>query len=299
VLSHPEITNNDILNNTATLYGGGIGITWGSAPTVSDNTIRGNKAYTGGGGILCGESSSPVIMNCTIEYDTAYSPIFGGGINISTNSSPTIEKCTISYNSSVGVSCQNCTTSIDSSTISHNTLHGIRCNIAYVVINYCNIYSNAGYGVLNGYLPITINAEYNWWGDPSGPGGFGPGTGDSVSNYVDFTPWLQDSVEWVGIEEYESAKPMSVFLQISPNPFSRLTNISFGNVNEAKSVELKVYDATGRVVKSFRPTPNVLRSTQISWDGTDQANRQLPSGVYFVKFQAGGYTETKKLLLIK
>jgi hypothetical protein len=32
--------------------------------------------------------------------------------------------------------------------------------------------------------------ENNWWGDPSGPSGFGSGSGDSVSVMVDFDPWL-------------------------------------------------------------------------------------------------------------
>ncbi len=36
-------------------------------------------------------------------------------------------------------------------------------------------------------------AENNWWGDPSGPSGSGPGTGTSVSGSVDFTPWLASS----------------------------------------------------------------------------------------------------------
>ncbi len=36
----------------------------------------------------------------------------------------------------------------------------------------------------------TLDATYNWWGDDSGPSGVGPGTGDAVSDYVDFEPWL-------------------------------------------------------------------------------------------------------------
>jgi flagellar hook assembly protein FlgD len=64
-------------------------------------------------------------------------------------------------------------------------------------------------------------------------------------------------------------------------------------------VSMKIYDATGMVVKDFRPTPYSLRPTQMSWDGTDQAHRQLPGGVYFLIFTIGDYAETKKLLLIR
>jgi len=36
----------------------------------------------------------------------------------------------------------------------------------------------------------TLDATNNWWGDATGPSGFGPGEGDAVSDNVDFEPWL-------------------------------------------------------------------------------------------------------------
>ena len=59
-----------------------------------------------------------------------------------------------------------------------------------VVINYNNIHGNSA-GVTN-YDPATIDAEYNWWGDASGPvhsTNLG-GIGDTVSDNVDYSPWL-------------------------------------------------------------------------------------------------------------
>ena len=35
-----------------------------------------------------------------------------------------------------------------------------------------------------------INAQYNWWGDVSGPSGAGAGFGDAVSEYVAYYPWF-------------------------------------------------------------------------------------------------------------
>ncbi|MCP8317393.1 MAG: right-handed parallel beta-helix repeat-containing protein [archaeon] len=69
-------------------------------------------------------------------------------------------------------------------------------------INYNNIYENVGYGINNWAAVnldvgagVTIDAENNWWGDISGPGnpltfGVGPGSGDEVTDYVDYIPWL-------------------------------------------------------------------------------------------------------------
>ncbi len=38
-----------------------------------------------------------------------------------------------------------------------------------------------------------LDATCNWWGDISGPSGYGPGTGDSITENVDFIPWLDDT----------------------------------------------------------------------------------------------------------
>jgi uncharacterized delta-60 repeat protein len=108
-----------------------------------------------------------------------------------------------------------------------------------------------------------------------------------------------------GIEEYETSQPITTFLQISPNPFSMLTHIKFqaptlNQVQGKSQIALSIYDATGRLIKNlFRLTPDALRPTVLSWNGTDDSNRKLPCGVYFLKFKAGDYTETKKLLLIR
>ncbi len=60
--------------------------------------------------------------------------------------------------------------------------------------NYNNIEDNEEYGVLsepyNEYIYPEYDATLNWWGDPTGPEGLGPGAGDAVSSCVDFEPWL-------------------------------------------------------------------------------------------------------------
>jgi parallel beta-helix repeat protein len=60
------------------------------------------------------------------------------------------------------------------------------------LINFNDISGNTGYGVRS-FDTLTVNAENNWWGACSGP--YHPtanpsGTGDAVSDNVDFTPWI-------------------------------------------------------------------------------------------------------------
>jgi parallel beta-helix repeat protein len=60
----------------------------------------------------------------------------------------------------------------------------------YVVIENNSIVGNGGDGLWVGpYVSMTVNAEMNWWGDASGPGGDGPGTGDTVVGNADYIPW--------------------------------------------------------------------------------------------------------------
>ncbi|RJS82054.1 right-handed parallel beta-helix repeat-containing protein [Methanophagales archaeon] len=59
-------------------------------------------------------------------------------------------------------------------------------------INYNRICGNTNYGV---YSDCGVDAEFNWWGDASGPSGAGSGTGDAVSANVDYDPWLGAPLE--------------------------------------------------------------------------------------------------------
>ena len=107
-----------------------------------------------------------------------------------------------------------------------------------------------------------------------------------------------------GVTEHNSEQPVANALKIYPNPFTHQTQIRYSNQEfrnsnfEMRKHELEIYDATGRLVKTFRLTHDALRST-LSWDGRDNQNRMLGSGVYFVKLKAGNYEETEKVMLIR
>lgn len=79
---------------------------------------------------------------------------------------------------------------IRGSTIVDNDQAGIWvCDDSIVEAHFDNIAGNTDYGVRNDGGE-TVDATYNWWGDDSGPSGFGPGDGDAVSDNVNFEPWL-------------------------------------------------------------------------------------------------------------
>ncbi len=103
-----------------------------------------------------------------------------------------------------------------------------------------------------------------------------------------------------GIEEISKFDVKTPMLEVYPNPFSKLTTISFGEVYGAKSIDLKIYDATGRLVKDFsRFTPDASRSTFLFWDGRDNLNRTVPNGIYFVRLISGENKQVVKVILVK
>ncbi|HEC75722.1 MAG TPA: PKD domain-containing protein, partial [Thermoplasmatales archaeon] len=77
----------------------------------------------------------------------------------------------------------------------HENKYGVeyRDDSSHHYIHYNNIYNNDEYGTHNEDAEI-LNATYNWWGSPDGPGGIGPGSGDNVSENIIYEPWLAEPV---------------------------------------------------------------------------------------------------------
>jgi len=78
-----------------------------------------------------------------------------------------------------------------------------------------------------------------------------------------------------------------------PNPFNPTTTINY-QLPVNGHVTLNVYDILGREVKTLVDERQVEGSHSVRFDASN-----LPSGVYFYRLQAGTFTETKKLMLIK
>jgi hypothetical protein len=82
-----------------------------------------------------------------------------------------------------------------------------------------------------------------------------------------------------------------------PNPFNPVTNISFALPEESK-VSLKIYNITGQLLKSFENFYPAGTHT-ITWDGTNENDETVASGVYFYRLTAGPYNAVRKMVLTK
>jgi DNA-binding beta-propeller fold protein YncE len=110
---------------------------------------------------------------------------------------------------------------------------------------------------------------------------------------------IQDDA--MGIQKKKSAEnPVFVGLYLIPNPFREITNLKFQIPSTKSQISLKIYDISGRMVKSFNLTSNILSlASAVSWSGTDQLNRPVPAGVYFVRLTTPWQTYTEKVILLK
>nr|MBC8368068.1 ASPIC/UnbV domain-containing protein [bacterium] len=84
-----------------------------------------------------------------------------------------------------------------------------------------------------------------------------------------------------------------------PNPFNPSTEIRF-QLPQANSVKASIYDLNGRLVR--RLLEDIFLSAgehSFRWDGRDDGGRVLASGVYLLRFEAGGRKYGRKLVLLK
>jgi hypothetical protein len=111
---------------------------------------------------------------------------------------------------------------------------------------------------------------------------------NQVSVLVDFT--ANDENEIVGVQ--------TELLSNYPNPFNPETNIAY-NLKSNEVVQLSIYTVLGKRVKTLVNASQHAGNYNIVWNGTDDMGNTLSSGVYFYKLQAGLYTRTRKMILMK
>ena len=83
-----------------------------------------------------------------------------------------------------------------------------------------------------------------------------------------------------------------------PNPFNPETTIEF-DVPVDGRVAIDVYNAAGQLVKSLVNQDLNAGAYTSTWNGTAEDNQQVASGVYFYRMQAGDFTDTRAMTLLK
>jgi len=83
-----------------------------------------------------------------------------------------------------------------------------------------------------------------------------------------------------------------------PNPFNPKTTISY-DVAETGTVRLSVYTLAGQHIRTLADGERPAGTYSVAWDGTDDTGRDVASGVYLCRMEAGEYNAVRKLLLVR
>ncbi len=86
--------------------------------------------------------------------------------------------------------------------------------------------------------------------------------------------------------------------QNRPNPFNPVTTINY-TVPVPGRISVEVFNLLGRKVRTLVNDTKSAGSYRIEWNGRDDADQPVSSGVYFYRLKAGDIVQTKKMLLIK
>lgn len=99
-------------------------------------------------------------------------------------------------------------------------------------------------------------------------------------------------------DSIQEPMPMISLSQNSPNPFTGSTRISY-KLREASPVKLQIFNIKGQFVQELQAMPKAAGEYSWDWDGTDAHGQKCAGGIYLYKVQAGRYSSSKKMVLLK
>ena len=325
-IRHNIIAYNESINAAGVSHNGGGGIAANTSNAIiSNNIIFKNNAHDGGGVVL-GPNPGLIFRNNIIAYNTTVpTGIGGGGLFIFGPQGRFINN-TIAFNHSNrggGIEIEdNATVYIENGIIYGNRTGSSNTQIAGSgTFNITNTNIEGGWAgdgnidehplfmentplILQEGSPCvdkgdTSAANYDWE-DPDNPGfALSPALGTLRNdmgayggNQYKSMPFT--SLEITGIKDENETIPDKLILrQNYPNPFNPATTISY-SISEPATISLKVYDILGKEIKTLVNGYQMGGKHTIVFDA-----RNFASGVYYYKLQAGSFSHTRKMILVR
>jgi hypothetical protein len=84
-----------------------------------------------------------------------------------------------------------------------------------------------------------------------------------------------------------------------PNPFNPTTTIRYDVARRGGVVTLQVFDVSGRLVRTLVDQAQGEGYKDVTWDGRNEAGQPVATGMYFYRLSAPGFTQTRKMVLLK
>ena len=173
-----------------------------------------------------------------------------------------------------------------------------------------DIYIRVRYQTLDNGLPIPIEMSIEDYANPQIEAeGFwlssgGSNSWDQVSDNSDYPydPCVKlytiETAYYIAVEDDITNSIKFKLNQNYPNPFNPTTSITY-EVQHESNVNLIIYDLLGNEINTIINEYKQAGQYIVNWDGTDNTGQSVSGGIYFYKLQAGDFTQTKKMVLLK
>jgi hypothetical protein len=135
-----------------------------------------------------------------------------------------------------------------------------------------------------------------------------------ISESGQYYYWLQ-SIEMDGTVNYHG--PISILVSLDggdtetpeitfvtclksiyPNPFNPSTTISY-QLDTPQTVNFDIYNVRGQILRTLKLTHSAPGIYSVAFDGKDNYDTYISSGIYYLKMKAGRFQTIQKMLLIK
>jgi len=121
---------------------------------------------------------------------------------------------------------------------------------------------------------------------------------------LQFGGWNIDDVSIVAADvDYADVEPtqqprMSLAVSSHPNPFAPLTHLRLAIPEDVSSVSVRLYDASGRLIRTVHDGAITPGSHTFTWTGNDDHGQPVPAGSYFCRASAGNAAVTSKVIRV-
>jgi len=126
------------------------------------------------------------------------------------------------------------------------------------------------------------------------------GDGDGFA-YIDMGAFeVAETPTYVHSHEPIIHNSSSLLFELSnyPNPFNPTTTINY-SLQENSKVTLNIYNIKGQKVKQLVSNQLSAGQHSVIWNGKDENNKSVSSGIYFYKLKTENFKKTKRMILLK
>lgn len=169
-----------------------------------------------------------------------------------------------------------------------------------------NVYIIGNFGVTSNGQPLDFQSTGTWYnfftGDSVEYTSSAPFQNLLPGDFHIFTteklPTPEGDIISNVIQEHDEIPVNYSLSQNYPNPFNPSTTIHF-SIPSQSFVNISIYNVLGEKIKTLLAEEMQPGSFQISWNGTNDFNQNLSSGVYIYRIDADNFFQSRKMILLK